>query len=169
MPISRRKFVKLGAHAAFGGLLVYTLRGIVLPQSTPRTVEAEGDSAYDRYRSEEHHWAFVIDTMKCIGCGRCARACKQENNVPWDPQCNRTWVERYSFTADGEVCVDSPAGGVNGFAPETTSEGARGFGDLRDPESTVSKILAERNVSVLKPEMGTKPKTYYLELDGEVV
>ena len=47
--------------------------------------------------------------------------------------------------------------------------GARKFGDLRDPESAVSKILAERNVSVLKPEMGTKPKATYIDLDGAVV
>ena len=85
MPLSRRKFVKLGAHAAFGGLLVYTLRGVVMPQTTPRAADAEGNSAYDGYRPEDHDWAFVIDTMKCIGCGRCARACKQENNVPWKP------------------------------------------------------------------------------------
>jgi Fe-S-cluster-containing dehydrogenase component len=52
---------------------------------------------------------------------------------------------------------------------EACPVGARKFGDLRDPESAVSKILAERNISVLKPDMGTKPNAFYLDLDGAVV
>jgi len=262
---SRRRFMKLGANAAFGGLLVYTARGLVSQPSSPPAAEAGSGSAYDLYRPEEHDWAFIIDTSKCIGCGRCARACKLENDVPWEPQCNRTWVERYSFTADGEVSVDSPDGGINGFAVEELPEevqgkeitksffvpklcnqcekppcvqvcpvgatyktgdgvvlvnrdrcigcryciqacpyggryllpkehvvdkctwcyhritrgqlpacveacpvGARAFGDLRDPESDVSRVLAEERISVLKPEMGTKPNVSYLDLDGAV-
>ena len=42
MAVSRRRFIKLGAHAAFGGLLVYTLRG-VLPQPGSRPADAQGD------------------------------------------------------------------------------------------------------------------------------
>jgi len=42
--------------------------------------------------------------------------------------------------------------------------GARVFGDLRDPESPVAKLLGEQSVQVLKPEQGTKPKVYYATL-----
>ncbi|MGD8922350.1 MAG: 4Fe-4S binding protein, partial [Candidatus Zixiibacteriota bacterium] len=31
------------------------------------------------YDPEEHNYAMGIDIHKCIGCGRCASACKQEN------------------------------------------------------------------------------------------
>ena len=24
-------------------------------------------------------WAFLVDTMKCVGCGLCVKACKNEN------------------------------------------------------------------------------------------
>ena len=62
-----------------------------------------------------------IRVDKCIGCGRCVYACKKENNVPEEPFFFRTWVERYIITVDGEVQVDSPEGGMNGF-PEVTKE-----------------------------------------------
>jgi Fe-S-cluster-containing dehydrogenase component len=63
-----------------------------------------------------HQWAFVVDTTKCIGCGKCAEACKAENNVPAEHEFNRTWVERYVVSNKGETFVDSPDGGIHGFS-----------------------------------------------------
>jgi molybdopterin-containing oxidoreductase family iron-sulfur binding subunit len=39
---------------------------------------------------------------------------------------------------------------------------ARVFGDIEDPESEVSKLLASRNYFRLKEDMGTEPKVIYL-------
>jgi len=36
------------------------------------------------------------------------------------------------------------------------------FGDLNDPDSTVSRLLATRQVLRRKPELGTEPNVYYL-------
>jgi Fe-S-cluster-containing dehydrogenase component len=36
------------------------------------------------------------------------------------------------------------------------------FGDLNDPDSEVSRLLATRDHYVLKPEAGTKPRHFYL-------
>ncbi len=36
------------------------------------------------------------------------------------------------------------------------------FGDLNDPESLVSQLLASNNAVRLKEELGTEPKVYYL-------
>ena len=75
---------------------------------------------YDRSR---HWWAMLMDVDKCIGCGKCVRACKDENGVPKDPRYFRTWVERYQVPPvdprdprrESLPIVDSPNGGYDGF------------------------------------------------------
>jgi tetrathionate reductase subunit B len=58
------------------------------------------------YDPTDHWYGMGIDVDKCIGCNRCAEACKAENNVPEEPFFFRTWIERYQIHADGEVKVD---------------------------------------------------------------
>jgi len=60
-------------------------------------------------------WGFLVDTYKCIGCGFCVKACKKENEIPYDTSVTRTWVERYVVTKDGTVHADSPKGARDGF------------------------------------------------------
>jgi tetrathionate reductase subunit B len=43
--------------------------------------------------------------------------------------------------------------------------GARIFGDLTDPGSTVSQLIARNQVTVLRREMGTLPNVYYIGAD----
>jgi molybdopterin-containing oxidoreductase family iron-sulfur binding subunit len=40
--------------------------------------------------------------------------------------------------------------------------GARTFGDLNDPDSPVSKLLASHASFRLKEALGTEPRVYYL-------
>lgn len=61
---------------------------------------------------------------KCIGCGRCAEACKTENNVPREPFFFRTWVERYVVQDGDRVEVDSPNGGIDGFPEKASTQDA---------------------------------------------
>ena len=82
-------------------------------------VAAEQDKEYN---PAEHWYGMGIDVRRCIGCGRCVEACKEENNVPRYPYFFRTWVERYIKTLDGEVTVDSPNGGMNAFPPAAVRE-----------------------------------------------
>ena len=80
------------------------------------------------YDWEEHFWGYVVDTRKCIGCGRCANACKLENDVPFDEEVYRTWIERYRVkktymeTREEEVVIDSPNGGIDGFVDDIPAE-----------------------------------------------
>jgi len=67
-------------------------------------------------------WGFLVDTNKCVGCGMCVKACKNENEIPYDAPVTRTWVERYIVTKDGRTLADSPEGGRDGFTNRAIRE-----------------------------------------------
>ena len=102
--VDRRKFLKTCA-----------LSGPILLTAVPVAPSAQEQNA--AYNAEDHFYGMAIDVTKCIGCGRCADACKTENDVPREPQYVRTWIERYTIQADGETIVESPNGGIDGFPP----------------------------------------------------
>lgn len=60
-------------------------------------------------------YAMVVDTTKCVGCGFCVKACKKENEVPYDAPVSRTWVERYVIDKEGKSHIDSPMAARDGF------------------------------------------------------
>lgn len=107
--VDRRQFLK---QCGLAGPALLTIAAV-----------EQGDAApASDYKPEEHYYGMAIDVDKCIGCGRCAEACKNENDVPREPFFFRTWVERYIIKEDGEVIVDSPDGGQRGF-PATDDKG----------------------------------------------
>ncbi len=85
--------------------------------------EEAGSADTKAYDPGAHYYGMGIDPAKCIGCGRCAGACKAENDVPKEPYYFRTWVERYVIKTDGEVLVDSPEGGTKGFPRQGNETG----------------------------------------------
>ncbi len=108
--ITRRKFLMLVPAAALAW--EHVLAGA--PESAP---------GYDLHK---HWWGMLLDIDKCIGCGKCVRACYTENNVP--AGYFRTWVERYHVSGwqlDTPE-VDSPDGGLHGFPP-AKSQGGKNF------------------------------------------
>lgn len=78
--------------------------------------------ATERRKGEGAWYGMGIDIDKCIGCGRCADACKKENDVPREPFFFRSWVEQYTMRNDGEVKVESPNGGIDGFKQSVPNE-----------------------------------------------
>ncbi len=109
--LSRRDFFKTGAIIAGGVAVASSLaavNGILL------AAEPSGRKGI--------WYGIGIDINKCIGCGKCALACKLENNVPKDPFFFRSWVEQYTIKNDGTILVESPNGGIDGFSQPVPDE-----------------------------------------------
>lgn len=94
----------------------------------------------------------VMDNKKCIACKGCMAAC---------PYNARIWSEKYQTPEKCRFCDGYVQGGHKPACVVICPVGARTFGDLNDPESTISKMLVEENLVTLRPELGTKPKLYY--------
>jgi Fe-S-cluster-containing dehydrogenase component len=82
----------------------------------------------------ELRWAFIVDAYKCVGCGFCVKACKLENEVPYEANVSRTWVERYVVKKDGEVLIDSPKAARDGFTSPRIEVGEGKFREVKDEE-----------------------------------
>lgn len=113
------------------------------------------------------------DYDKCIGCRMCISAC------PYTGVRSFNWEEpKYNFDfpvgdKDAathqkhtvEKCTLCANLIVKGEIPKcvTACVGkARTFGDLDDPDSEVSRLIATREWKQLLPERGTNPSVYYL-------
>jgi molybdopterin-containing oxidoreductase family iron-sulfur binding subunit len=113
------------------------------------------------------------DYDKCIGCRMCMAAC------PYTGIRSFNWEEPQYYAdvplgdADAQVhqkhtvekcifCEHRVTKGLQPACVEQCLARARYFGDLDDPDSEVSQLLAKREYTVLHSEFGTKPNVYYL-------
>ena len=101
----------------------------------------------------------LVDEDKCIGCKLCSWAC---------PYGAREFDVDVGVMKKCTLCVDRIYN--DNLAEEdrvpacvaTCPTGARHFGDLGDPDSAVSQLVAERGGVELMPELGYKPTNRYL-------
>lgn len=113
------------------------------------------------------------DYDKCLGCRMCMAAC------PYTGVRSFNWEEpAYELdfaVGDASVpahekhavekcvmCYHRINAGERPACVDICRAGARFWGDLDDPTSEVSQIIAKRAHKQLLPEMGTKPSVYYL-------
>jgi tetrathionate reductase subunit B len=109
------------------------------------------------YHTPDH--VVLIDKQHCVGCGYCVQAC------PYGCR----YVDHEKGVADKcTLCYHRIHKGLAPACVNACPRNARIYGNLKDPESKLVKVLHERRYSILKPEMGTNPKCYYLGLDMEV-
>jgi Fe-S-cluster-containing dehydrogenase component len=101
----------------------------------------------------------LVDEDKCIGCKLCSWAC---------PYGAREFDTDVGVMKKCTLCVDRI---YNENIPEedrvpacvaACPTGARHFGDLGDPDSAVSQLVAERGGIDLMPELGYRPTNKYL-------
>ncbi len=117
----------------------------------------------------------TIDANKCIGCRYCMMACPyrvrfylskkrtyHESPTPHEAfgQKARDYQERTVIKCD--FCAHRVRDGRDPACVATCVSRARYFGDLDDPESEVSRLIATRQGFQLLPEKGTDPSIYYL-------
>ena len=95
-----------------------------------------------------------FDRDVCIGCKACLQAC------PYDAlhiHPDHGTVEKCNFCAHRvEKGMEPPCATV---CPTESIV----VGDMDDPASRVSQLIATKQVSVRKPEKGTQPKVFYIE------
>ncbi len=116
----------------------------------------------------------VIDYNWCIGCRMCMGACpywarRINLTTPVLPKDEMNPVTHYlgnrprmrGVVEKCHWCLQRTRQGRYPACVEVCPVGARKFGNLLDPESEVSLILARKNVFRLKAELNTFPKFFY--------
>lgn len=117
----------------------------------------------------------VIDKEKCIGCRRCMAACPYqartflESYDSYYPDYGPSRYEQFGAqfhrvnTAEKcHLCAHLVDMGQEPACVQSCPAYARTFGDLDDPNSTISQKIAGRKAQQILVEQGTKPKVYYL-------
>ncbi|MCB9687293.1 MAG: polysulfide reductase NrfD [Alphaproteobacteria bacterium] len=95
-----------------------------------------------------------FDTDACIGCKACTQAC------PYDA----IHIDPSSHTAAKcNYCVHRVDVGLEPACVVVCPEHAIIAGDLDDPNSEISRMVAKHDVTVRKPEQGTAPKLFYID------
>jgi len=101
-----------------------------------------------------------FDNERCIGCKSCMQACPYDA-LYIDP--DRNTAAKCNFDASRVEMGYKPACEVVCPTQAILS------GDLDDPTSTLSKRVAMEKVSVRKAEKGTKPKLFYVGVEGDLL
>lgn len=118
-----------------------------------------------------------VDNELCIGCESCITACPYQDeyhirtHVSDDPEYyldvvvgefdapkhKGQTVEKCTF------CYNLLDRGEEPACMQLCPGRARFFGDLDDPESEISKLIASREYELINEDAGTKPSVYYLK------
>lgn len=96
-----------------------------------------------------------FDRQRCIGCKACIAACPYDA-IYIDPESGS--AEKCNF------CVHRVDLGLEPACVVVCPERAIVVGNLLDPASEVSRLVAQEKVQVRKPEKGTAPKLFYVEV-----
>ncbi|RME02860.1 MAG: 4Fe-4S dicluster domain-containing protein [Planctomycetota bacterium] len=127
-----------------------------------------------------------IDYNKCIGCRYCITACPYgarsfdfgENYSDQTPKTSeyeeapsfdwgKKWERKNGDSPIGNArkchfCIHRVKEGMLPACTTTCIGHATYFGDANNPKSLVAELIGKPNVMVLKEELGTHPRVYYL-------
>ncbi|CAM3341764.1 4Fe-4S dicluster domain-containing protein [Hydrogenibacillus schlegelii] len=94
-----------------------------------------------------------FDRERCIGCKACMAACPYDA-ININPEFHS--IEKCNF------CAHRIDQGLEPACVVVCPTEAIVVGDLNDPNSEVSRLIARNKAEVRKPEKGTSPKVFYL-------
>ncbi len=97
-----------------------------------------------------------FNNKRCIGCKSCMQAC------PYDA----LYIDPNTSTAAKcNYCAHRVDVGLEPACVNVCPEHAIISGDMHNPNSEISQLLARQQVTVRKPEKGTKPNLFYIDGD----
>jgi Fe-S-cluster-containing dehydrogenase component len=172
---------RVAAACEIDGKIVYLARPCMQCEDAPCVSVCPVKASY--YRPDG---IVMMDYDRCIGCRYCEVACPYNARAfNWEEFTGEnpavpTWgtpevdrrprgvVEKCSFCFH-RIDRGIAQGLTPGVDPEATPAcvvncpvGCRTFGDLNDPESEVSKLLATHVTHRLREDLGTNPRVYYI-------
>lgn len=110
------------------------------------------------YRREDGIVDF--DSERCIGCKACMQAC------PYDA----IYMDPDSGTAAKcHYCAHRTEVGLEPSCVVVCPEHAIIAGDLDNPDGEIAQLIAGQTVRVRKPEQGTQPKLFYIDVDESTI
>jgi tetrathionate reductase subunit B len=113
----------------------------------------------------------IVDQHRCIGCRYCVIACPYnaryfnfKENEEWP---NKNYPKRSHGVAEScNFCAHRLDEGRQPACVEACAKktGALRVGNLDDPQSEVSKLIAGNSVKRIRADLGTEPKVFYIGL-----
>jgi Fe-S-cluster-containing dehydrogenase component/formate-dependent nitrite reductase membrane component NrfD len=98
-----------------------------------------------------------FDNDQCIACKSCMAAC------PYDA----IYIDRSTETAAKcNYCAHKIESGLEPACVTVCPEQAIVAGNLADPQSAIARLVSRQEVSVRKPETGTRPRVFYVDGDS---
>ncbi len=104
----------------------------------------------------------VFDQETCIACKKCVDGDKKLPGCPY----NSPFMNPVTGKAEKcDYCLHRVSKGVMPSCVNTCPSRARYFGDMNDPSSEVSKLIAKEKAKPLSSKAGAKPLLYYIGAD----
>jgi Fe-S-cluster-containing dehydrogenase component/formate-dependent nitrite reductase membrane component NrfD len=101
-----------------------------------------------------------FDNSRCIGCKSCMQACPYDA-LYIDPET--------STAAKCNFCAHRVEVNLEPACVVVCPTQAIMTGDLDDPQSHVSRVIATQKVAARKPHKGTQPKLFYVGIEGDLL
>ena len=149
--------------------MVYLPRLCVHCQNAPCVEVCPTGACYQR-----EDGIVLVDYDKCVGCKYCILACpyearyyNEEESEYFAPELVSEEQSDYQKHKPGVtekciLCVHRVERGEEPACVEACAQNARHFGDLNDPQSEVSRMIASKHAFAPLKDLGTEPSVYYI-------